>query len=295
MRRLFRMGALVGIIWACVSPGSAATPKPWTVMVYSDADNSLDWNGRNDLNELEYAGSTDQVNMIWLLDLDGWNDTKLYYVLHDPNGQASGNDMNIVSQDISSSAPWLSAEEDMGNPQTLKDFTTWVIQNYPAEHYLLSIWDHGNGIFDLTRPHRVTRGECWDDHGGVPGEYIDLAELREVLAAMYVANGDRKIDIVGHDACDMGQVELHYQMSPFVSIGIASETSEPGDGWEYGTPFADLITNPLMTPTDLAARIVHDYVARYGNNALSNTQAARDRIGCRMPFRRSTTSRMPST
>jgi len=263
MRKNLLIFALIVFTFMLASVSMAAK---WTIMVYCDADNNLDQAGVEDLNELEYSGSTDEVNMIFLLDRYGWNDTKLYYVLHDSAGNPDGTDMNIISQDISSSAPWLATEEDMGNPQTLQDFVVWTVQNYPADHYLLSIWDHGSGIFK-TGGGGITRGECWDDHGGVSGEYIDLEELRDVLAAAYAANGNQKLDIVGHDVCLLGQIETFYQMKDYVKIGIAAEESEPFDGWEYGPPFYDLVNNPNLSPERLAPKIVQYYCQRFGSSS----------------------------
>jgi hypothetical protein len=42
-------------------------PK-WTFMVYMDADNNLDPAGLDDINEMEIVGSTDNVNIVVLLD-----------------------------------------------------------------------------------------------------------------------------------------------------------------------------------------------------------------------------------
>jgi hypothetical protein len=245
--------------------GSKQEPVAWTVMVYCCADNNLDEYGVEDLNELEYAGSTDRVHMIYLLDRRGWDDTRLYYVTNDPFGDPGGDDMNIISLDISNRArSWLATEEDMGNPQTLEDFILWTMAEYPAEHYFLSIWDHGSGIFMIGEEGKIFKGECWDDHGGSVVQYIDLAELRDVLWAAYVANDNRRIDVVGHDACLMGQVETYYQMEPYVAYGIASEVGVPLDGYEYGYTFKALIDNPSMHPAELAEQIVIDYGERYG-------------------------------
>jgi|GEM_PF-3772534 len=106
----------------------------WTIMVYCCADNDLDLAGVEDLNELEWAGSTDDVNMIYLLDRFGEDDTRLYYVDHDSNGQSDGCDMNIISTDITSDASsWIATEEDMGNPETLRDFCLWTMDWYPLD------------------------------------------------------------------------------------------------------------------------------------------------------------------
>jgi hypothetical protein len=252
---------------------SSSFARQWTILLYCDADSYLDLAGVNDLNELELAGSTPEVAIIVLLDRNGFNDTHLYYVNYDPQGLPGGDDSNIISTVIDTLAPWMATEEDMGNPNTLKDFLLWGMRTYPSEHYLLSIWDNGMGIFKKTGNEQV-KGECWDDHGGIPGEYIDLRELKEVLDSAYIVNGNKKIDIVGHDTCLLGQIEMFYQMAPFVKIGIASESWEPREGWDYEHSFKDLVLNPFMPAETLAAKIVNYTVDSYLPNEFSNTQAA---------------------
>ena len=183
---------------------TASAEKKWTIMVYCCADNNLDEAGVNDLNELELSGSDENLNIIFLLDRWGNFDTHLYYVEHDADGLPGGNDNNTISTIIDADAPWLAVEEDMGNPATLQDFVIWSMANYPAEHYLLSIWDHGSGIFKDDDMYPL-KGECWDDNGGDPNDYIDLAELKSVMAAAKNSIG-RKLDIVGHDVCLAGTV-----------------------------------------------------------------------------------------
>ncbi len=249
--------------------------KQWTIMVYCCADNNLDMAGVNDLNEIELSGSDSNVNIIFLLDRWGMDDTHLYYVEHDPNGEPYGNDNNTISTKLDSLAPWMAVEEDMGNPQTLKDFLLWSLENYPAEHYLLSIWDHGSGIFKEEESF-FTKGECWDDNGGNPEDYIDLLEFKNVLASAHAQLG-RKIDIVGHDVCVAGQFETHYQAKDFANISIASSDNEPFDGWDYEGPFMLLKNDPMMTPETLAYHIVQYYYDWYGPETFCcNTQAACD-------------------
>jgi len=262
------------IIIFCLA-ATASAEKKWTVMVYCCADNNLDLAGVNDLNELELSGSDENLNMIFLLDRWGSPDTHLYYVEHDSAGLPGGNDDNTISTIIDADAPWLAVEEDMGNPATLQDFVIWTMQNYPAEHYLLSIWDHGSGIFKEGGTFPI-KGECWDDNGGDPNDYIDLAELKSVMAAASASIG-RKLDIVGHDVCVAGQYETHYQLRDYANISIASADNEPMDGWDYHNPFVNLKSNPLMTPEELASQIVQYYYTWYGPSPhCCNTQAAVD-------------------
>jgi Clostripain family/Putative Ig domain/Dockerin type I domain len=255
---------------------TASAEKKWTIMVYCCADNNLDWAGVNDLNELELSGSSDDINIIFLLDRWGSGDTHLYYVLNDPNGLPYGDDNNTISTIIDDTAPWLAVEEDMGNPATLSDFVLWTLENYPAEHYLLSIWDHGSGIFKNGDYNFITKGECWDDNGGNPDDYIDLAEFKSVIASASATIG-RKLDIIGHDVCLAGQYETHYQVRDYANISIASADNEPFDGWDYEGPFINLKNNPDMSPEELSSQIVQYYYDWYGPDpGCCNTQAAVD-------------------
>lgn len=275
MKKTLVMALAILFLLITVLQSRAFAEKKWTIMVYCDADNNLDLAGVNDLNELELSGSDSSINIIWLLDRWGMNDTHLYYVEHDSLGLPGGDDNNIVSTLLDDSAPWLAPEEDMGNPQTLMDFMLWTTENYPADHYLITIWDHGSGIFKDGEPF-ITKGECWDDNGGVPNEYIDLKELKNVMAAVHNQLG-RKIDIIGHDVCLSGQYETHYQVRDYANISIASADNEPMEGWNYEDPFVSLKANPDITPEELAFQIVNAYYLWYGPFPhCCNTQAAVD-------------------
>jgi PKD repeat protein len=247
-------------------PGETRSPALWTFMVYLDADSNLNDAGYDDMNEMETAGSTTEVNIIVLFDGNVDGDSKLYKITTDPNGY----DDIIVSEDISGSAPFMSNEMIMSDPQNLESFVIWCIANYPAEHYALSIWDHGDGIFrGASTDSGCTRGFCFD------GGEMQLWELRDVLANIYGATGCI-IDIVGFDVCLLGQIETHYQLIPYVGYGIASEMIEPSDGWDYQTSLSALVTNPYMTPEELAQQIVNDYTASYndGTQGVATTTQA---------------------
>ena len=60
---------VVTVLYLTIASTSLAAE--WTIMVYCAADNNLDLAGVEDLNELEYSGSTDSVNFIFLLDRYG--------------------------------------------------------------------------------------------------------------------------------------------------------------------------------------------------------------------------------
>jgi hypothetical protein len=119
------------------------TEKRWTVMVYLAGDNNLDSAGVIDLKEMKKVGSTDQINVIAQFDRQGENiTTKRYYI------RKGG----TLAKDVVGSL----GETNMGNPRVLEDFIKWGIKNYPAEHYLVVVWNHGNGWND-ENVYRVAR------------------------------------------------------------------------------------------------------------------------------------------
>jgi len=47
-------------------------------------------------------------------------------------------------------------ETNTGDPKVLSDFILWGAKNYPAEHYLVVVWNHGAG-WDDENIYRVAR------------------------------------------------------------------------------------------------------------------------------------------
>jgi len=221
----------------------------WTVMIYLDADNDLESAGIDDFMEMSEVGSQSGVNIIVLLDrvngydtsYDNWNGTKLFYVTQGITPSAS----NAI-------ADW--GEADMGDPQTLVNFIAWGIQNYPAEHYLVVLWDHGGGM----------SGVCWDDTNN--NDNLNLFEIRNALEAIYVQLGV-KIDVLGFDACLMGLIEVAYQLRDYVDYVVFSQETEPGDGWPYNDILSELVSNSFIDPSNLAKLIAQKYIGSYNGGS----------------------------
>jgi hypothetical protein len=113
----------------------ANAKKQWTVMVYMAGDNNLDGAGATDLGEMKKVGSSDQVNIIVQFDRAAKNcATRRYYV------RQGGTLENDKVADL--------GETNCGDPAVLQNFLKWGFDNYPAEHYLVVVWNHGNGWDD---------------------------------------------------------------------------------------------------------------------------------------------------
>ena len=238
----------------CFTNPSGHSIPEWTVMIYLDADNDLESAGINDINEMELVGSSSKVNIVVQADRipnynfsnDDWTTTRRYYITQDSD-QMQINSL-LIGGDL--------GELNMGDPDTLVDFANWAVTEYPAEKYLLVIWNHGGGF----RSPAYSKGIAQDDTSGK--DIITMSELEDALSAISVQMG-KNIDIVGMDACSMAMIEVAYQIKDSADILVTSEELEPGDGWPYDTILAQLAANPTMSPTQLAIDIVDKYIFSY--------------------------------
>ena len=227
-------------------PAADRPAKEWTVMVYMSADNNLEPDGVHDLNEMETVGSTDDVNIVVQFDRNpgfdtsngDWTGTKRFYITKD-------NDMTtIASRELADLG-----EQNMGDPRKFINYTTWTVDHYPANHYLVVFWDHGGGWY----------GVCWDD---TDSDYLNLDNVSVGLSALSAHLG-RPVDVVGFDACLMAGIEVLYQIRGLCDIACTSGTTEPNEGWPYDWILPSLAMKPRMTPRELAVEITNDYVDSY--------------------------------
>ena len=256
---MFIVGTAVNINAAEKEKAYKADNKAvWTYMLYLYEDGT-DLDGNKDFNEWEMLGSIEgKVNYIVLYDCD--DDTKdgIYYVKKDPNGMNT----KIVSKRISSH---MNAGLDMNNAETLKKFILWAKEKYPADHYGCNVWDHGSGIFKR-------RANQWKSACGE----MKVWDLASALKAFKDVDG-QGFDIFGFDVCLLGQVETVYDIKDYTKIVIASERTEPGDGWDYNTQFKMLNDNPNIDIYEFAKNIVVEFDASYDNGSqgsVSTTQTA---------------------
>jgi hypothetical protein len=217
----------------------------------ADADIGLANEALVDLNEMESAGSTDDVNIIVLYDGMATGDSKLYRIEKDPGGINVG----IISPTLDDGNAIIPAtgELDMSDPGVLRNFVNWTMANYPARQYLLSFWGHGDGVLQDFVPDK--------------GNGLMISDLEPAL-------GEFHIDIIGFDTCSMGHFEVAMELMDIANIMIGSEAKEPLAGWDYSASLVKLVLEPWMLPETLAANIVSDYLA--ANTVGYLTQAAID-------------------
>jgi clostripain len=234
----------------------------WTVMLYQDADDEiLEQDIMLDFNEAELIGSTEQVNLVAQVDryrgayqgMGDWTSTKRFYITQDNNLRQIG------SQEVADLG-----EVNMADGATLVDFITWAVENYPARKYALIMSDHGAGW-----------PGGWNDPapGGLGPDQVVVAQLfgvdglwlMEMDGALEQARqqtGLDKFDLVGFDACLMGQLEVLTALEPHARYAVASQEVEPALGWAYASFLEELANNPGMDGAELSRHIVEGYIDR---------------------------------
>jgi len=151
-------------------------------------------------------------------------------------------------------------KRSMVDPNTLADFIQFSASEYPADRYILVLWDHGGG--SLT-------AYGYDEL--FPGDSMSLDEINQALKA-----GGVKFDIIGFDACLMATLETALVAQQYGDYLVASEAVEPGTGWYYTNWLSALSENPAIDSLDLGKQIIDDYVKMSGNSqtTLSMTDLA---------------------
>jgi Clostripain family len=237
-----------------------------------------------DLKELRSVGSADQVRV-------------LVFVKQRETGMAQyleigKNDQRDVHLDL--------GKLDSGDPNTVKNFVHWGIENAPARRYALVLWNHGGGwvpddleqLYEEVRADGhdtgVTRGEVNFLAKGRVGRAIFKKTIKRILKLptardRAICNDDtsghsidverilrniakltgRQLDLFGMDACLMSTLEVAYQLRDLTDVVVGSEELEPGAGWKYDAILKALTANPDMDGRKLGFCVVQTYVDSY--------------------------------
>jgi hypothetical protein len=245
------------------APDTTEQLPEWTVIVYSAADDEvLEENMWFDVNEMELVGSNPQLNIVVQIDRYGgaftgdgdWSDTRRYLISQD-------NDLNHIASPVLESL----GELDTGDPQTLIDFVTWAVENYPAKKYGLIMSDHGGGwtggFSDMTT-----------------ASYSDLTipEIASSLEQVLQDTGLDKFEMLGFDACLMGQIEVFASLYPYSNYMVASEEVVPSYGWSYAAWLGQLAQNPAVDGSAVSQAIVSTYVI--GETIFTEARSSADEI-----------------
>lgn len=228
-----------------VQPGgtkpSNVEPNTWTVFVYlcgSDLESS-DGDATEDLGEM--VGASGSENVRFVVETGGakkWANKNMHakqlqrFLIQD------GSIQEVASLDSA----------NMGETNTLADFLTWGVKNYPADHMGVILWNHGGGSIS---------GVCFDERNN--DDSLVLRELDDALATAYQTMWD-KFEFVGFDACLMGTLETANVLASYARYLYGSEEMESGTGWEYSSIMEHLAQNPTCTGAELGKVVCDAYL-----------------------------------
>jgi len=237
------------------SGGDIATEQParWLILNYVAADGGLVKYQIRNIDDMEKVGSDKDMHIVSLIDVGPkpepfkglWSGARAFYVSRDNTKD------EIKSPIIADYGNNL----DMSSPETLKNFIIDMVKQYPSEHIALIMNDHGGGF----------TGAMVDESDG---SYMTVPDLRKAVEeAEETLN--KKIDIIGFDACLMAETEVAYELKDCGKILLASEENEGPWGWHYdsvlgGNVMAEAITTArgrmtrglTVTPEEFAKIIV---------------------------------------
>jgi hypothetical protein len=321
MRYFSRIAAFCMAMWM-ISPmiarGEPVTQSraDWTVLIYMNGKNSLEEALKNNWDQMARVGDSDRVHILVEMgrlgatpDFGGWSGVKRFRVRLDEQAIAESALVDVAAS---------GGNTDMGDPATLGDFIRWGQNLYPARHYMLVIWNHGQGWrYELARAtsrvanvaqylnesHLSVQDKSGSKAALVIREYPLEAistdyQLRtsqpggirsvsnddqtghvlynnDIALELAAAASDKKVDVLGFDACLMAMLETAYTFRHQADFMVGSEETEPGSGWDYEPFLNALKANPAMQPRDLAAAVVASYRNLYSHapNAIATMSA----------------------
>ena len=183
------------------------------------------------------------------------SDTRLY--LASPDNDS----LTIVSTVIVDGVYSTTSELNMADPDTLTDF--YIIRT--GKSILQSIMRLYCGTtaegFKSLEEVPISKEIC-EDKGG----YLYMNQVQTAVSSAISS----KLDIIGIDACIMGEVETAYEMRNLADYFVASMAEEWGNGWGYNYIF-NKFTSPGSPPEPAAMADILVTQFRESTLNISNT------------------------
>ncbi|MBP5237716.1 MAG: peptidase C11 [Clostridia bacterium] len=223
-----------------------------TVMVYMCGTDLESKHGMatSDLNEMKAANISDKVNVI--VETGGCKSWRTSGISNDHNQiyRIRNHKLECLVEN--------NGKKSMTDSDNLASFIQYCTSNYPANRYILVMWDHGGGsLSGFGYDERVSSGS------------MTLTNLNAALQ-----KGGCKFDLIGFDACLMSTLETALVCDKYADYLIASEEVEPGTGW-YHTDWLNVISKNTSTSTvNIAKTIIDTYIA--SNSGRSVTLSVTD-------------------
>jgi hypothetical protein len=225
--------------------------KPWTFLVYLAADNTLNGEADPNIAQMVRTSSNSNVNILVYLNIKRDGEEKKTQKLVIQNGKIIQEGATTV--------------EDSGAEQTFIKALTWAVTEYPSDHIVVDLWNHGSGSLNRCLKER---GVCYDD---TTGNYLTDLKYKSALEnVMHLHRGGKKFDIIAFDACLMADIEVAYTLANYADYVANSQQTVPGPGYNYSYVLS-LFGHQTPEPLTLAHWIVSQYDRYYKASGQSYT------------------------
>lgn len=259
IRSAFALCLTVALLFGCAATVAEESPAgqgaEWTVMLYlcgTDLESNYAAATYN-LEEIAQVTPNEEINLVietggareWhaeeSLGLD-ISSERLQRWRYDANGYALVEELPL---------------DNMASGGTLTDFIVWGAENYPAEKYMLVLWDHGGG--SLT-------GLVSDElHNNA---IMPLNQLEIALKKAAVP-----LEAVVMDACMMATLESAQAVRESARYLIASEEVVPGAGTAYAEWLQYLYDAPDCDGARVGRLFCDSVQQKYAELGMSSTSA----------------------
>ncbi len=234
-----RLGILffIGLLFAACSEDSETynedTPSRRTILVYMAAENNLAgyYYDKDDINEMLEASKTIG------------NDCRLI-VYHDGPGTTPPYICRLRGGELIDS---VSLQESISaDPAVLERILRYTRNKYPSTSYGLVLWGHASGwIIDNRIDYNVSSrraygGDTGNGSADKEGNYwMNIPDMANAIAN---AMGTDRLTFIAADCCNMGGIEVAYELRNVTDYFIASPAEIPGEGAPYNTVIHDLFS-----------------------------------------------------
>ena len=228
MKRIILLALVIFSLLSC----SKIDESNWTILIYMAADNGLDNQALDDIEDMMQAEFSDNINVIVQVDYSESNSPPAAYRYHIYPG---------LKEQIS-----YLGEIDSGDENELTSFTNWGFEKYPSEKQALIIWSHGNGWYEHF---------CQDVEAD---NYIGIAdgELHDGIK-----NINEHLEILIFDACNMQTVEVAAEIADYTDYIIGSEDGVNSAGFPYAEIFS--LWEEQTTTENICLEIGYQYHKYY--------------------------------
>ena len=227
----------------------------WTLFVYMCGSDLESEGGcaSADIKEMISANESENVNIV--IQTGGSNKWNKQNVESNRIGRyiIDNNNLKLIESHPDAS---------MGDYKTLKSFLKWGIEKYPAENMGIIFWDHGGGPIE---------GVCYNEKYDY--DALSLSEIEMALESTSKKMTD-KFEMISFDACLMSTMEVANMLSPYAEYMIASQQSEPGEGWEYKSVVNAITSNPSIKGDQFGKAIVDGFIKSVKENQYGDDEYA---------------------